>query len=39
MTFETVSWAAIVFLLITSVGLLLTRDWRWSLGLLAAQYL
>ena len=26
-------------LLVTSVGLLLSRDWRWSLGLLAAQYL
>lgn len=26
-------------LLVTSVGLLISRDWRWSLGLLAAQYL
>jgi hypothetical protein len=33
------SWAAVGLLLATSVGLLLSRDWRWSLGLLAAQYL
>ncbi|OQY30460.1 MAG: hypothetical protein B6I38_07455 [Anaerolineaceae bacterium 4572_5.1] len=39
MFFEIVSWAAVAFLMITSAGLLLTRDWRWSLGLLAAQYL
>jgi hypothetical protein len=35
----TLSWAAVGLLLATSVGLLLSRDWRWSLGLLAAQYL
>ncbi|MEW6029277.1 MAG: hypothetical protein AB1564_13415 [Chloroflexota bacterium] len=34
-----VSWLAVGLLLVTSTGLLLTRDWRWSLGLLAAQYL
>lgn len=33
------SWTVVVIILITSCGLLLTRDWRWSLGLLAAQYL
>ena len=33
------SWTVVVIILITSSGLLLTRDWRWSLGLLAAQYL
>jgi hypothetical protein len=33
------SWAAVALLLATSLGLLLSRDWRWSLGLLAAQYL
>jgi hypothetical protein len=32
------SWASVGLLLATSVGLLLTRDWRWALGLLAAQY-
>ena len=31
-------WLAAVLLAVTSVGLLLSRDWRWSLGLLAAQY-
>jgi hypothetical protein len=31
-------WAAVALLLVTSTGLLLSRDWRWSLGLLAAQY-
>lgn len=36
---EIISWAAAVLLLTTSVGLLLTRDWRWSLGLLAIQYI
>ncbi len=34
-----ISWAAVGLLLVTSVGLLLSRDWRWSLGFLAAQYL
>lgn len=33
------SWTVVIIILITSSGLLLTRDWRWSLGLLAAQYL
>lgn len=32
------SWAAVALLLATSLGILLTRDWRWELGLLAAQY-
>jgi len=32
------SYAVVVLLLATSVGLLLTRDWRWALGLLAVQY-
>jgi hypothetical protein len=34
-----VSWAAVGLLLVTSIGLLTSRDWRWSLGFLAAQYL
>jgi hypothetical protein len=33
------SWAAVLIILITSSGLLLSRNWRWSLGLLAVQYL
>ena len=33
------SWTAVGLLLVTSIGLLLSRDWRWSLGFLAAQYL
>jgi hypothetical protein len=31
-------WIAALALAVTSVGLLLSRDWRWSLGLLAIQY-
>jgi hypothetical protein len=34
-----VSWIAVVMLAATSTGLLLSRDWRWSLGFLAGQYL
>jgi hypothetical protein len=33
------SWVAVFIILVTSSGLLLSRSWRWSLGLLAAQYL
>jgi hypothetical protein len=35
----TIAWIAVIVLLVTSTGLLIVRDWRWSLGLLAAQYL
>jgi hypothetical protein len=35
----TFAWIAVVTILITSIGLLLTRDWRWSIILLAIQYL
>jgi len=31
-------WIAAIIVLATSVGLVLSRDWRWSLGLLALQY-
>ena len=34
-----VAWAAVGLLLITSIGLLISRDWRWNLGLLAVQYI
>src|SRR6188474_182928 len=32
------SWFAVVLILVTSVGLLIVRDWRWSIILLAVQY-
>ena len=35
----TIAWVAVVILLITSVGLLIVRDWRWSMVLLAIQFL
>ena len=35
---EIIAWAAVVLVSATATGLLLTRDWRWSLGLLGAQY-
>ena len=34
----TFAWVAVVLMVITSAGLLLVRDWRWSIILLAAQY-
>lgn len=33
------AWASVALVLVTSVGLLISRDWRWNLGLMAAQYL
>jgi hypothetical protein len=33
------AWIAVGAIVITSVGLLLTRDWRWAISLLAVQYL
>jgi hypothetical protein len=33
------NWFAVLLGMVTTVGLLLSRDWRWSLGFLAAQYL
>ncbi len=35
---EISSWAAVVVIGIASTLLLLSRDWRWTLGLLALQY-
>ncbi|HEX5837462.1 MAG TPA: hypothetical protein VFY26_06500 [Anaerolineales bacterium] len=35
----TIAWVAVVILLITSAGLLIVRDWRWTMVLLAIQYL
>lgn len=34
----TVAWIAVVVLFITAAGLLIVRDWRWSIILLAIQY-
>lgn len=33
------AWIAVILLVITSTGLLLVRDWRWNIILLAMQYL
>lgn len=33
------SWFILLFLAAAAVGLLLTQDWRWSIGFLAALYL
>lgn len=33
------AWIAVILLAITSTSLLLVRDWRWSIILLAVQYL
>jgi hypothetical protein len=35
----TFAWIAVSAIVITSVGLMLARDWRWSISLLAVQYL
>jgi hypothetical protein len=35
----TFAWTAVILLVITSTGLLLIRDWRWSIIFLAVQYL
>jgi hypothetical protein len=33
------NWIALLLAVATSTGLLLQRNWRWGIGLLAAQYL
>jgi hypothetical protein len=35
----TVAWVAVVLIILTATGLLLARDWRWSIILLAVQFL
>ena len=35
---STLSWIAVILITVTSVGLLLARDWRWLIIFLAAQY-
>jgi hypothetical protein len=32
------AWIVILLVAVTSVGVLLARDWRWLIGFLAAQY-
>jgi len=34
----TFAWIAVALIVVTSVGLLLASDWRWSMSLLAIQY-
>jgi hypothetical protein len=34
-----INWIALLIALVTSISLLLQRDWRWGIGLMAAQYL
>lgn len=35
----TLAWIAVLVIVLTSVGLLLASDWRWSIILLAVQFL
>ena len=35
---NTIAWVVVSFVLLTSVGLLISRDWRLELGLLGLQY-
>ena len=39
MNFPTISWGATLLLFALTLSLLLTRDWRWILALLAAEYI
>ena len=34
-----IDWLMLLLAIITGTGLLFSRDWRWSLGMLAVQYL
>ncbi len=36
---DLLAWAALFLTILVSIGLLLSRDWRWRIGFLAAQYL
>jgi hypothetical protein len=35
----TFAWIAVAVIFITAVGLLMVRDWRWSISLFAIQYI
>lgn len=37
--FDTLAWITVGLIFVTATGLLLARDWRWSIMLLAAQFL
>ncbi len=39
MALQITSWIAVFLLIIATLSLLLTRDWRWSLAFLALQYI
>jgi hypothetical protein len=39
MSSQALAWIAVSVVGSTATGLLLTRDWRWQLGLLSTQYL
>jgi hypothetical protein len=34
----TIAWIAVIIVIITSVGLLIVQDWRWTIIMLAIQY-
>ena len=34
-----INWIGLLIAVVTSISLLLQRDWRWGIGLLAVQYL
>lgn len=36
---DIILWIAVLMLAVTASGLLISRDWRWSLGLLVFEYL
>jgi len=36
---QVLSWGAVGLIAFAATGVLLARDWRWNLGLMAAQYL
>jgi hypothetical protein len=36
---DVLNWVMLLLAIITATGLLFSRDWRWSLGMLAVQYL
>ena len=35
---DTITWLMLVIAIFTAAGLFFSRDWRWSLGFLAVQY-
>lgn len=39
MWIEIITWTAVAVSLMAATGLLISRDWRWSLSLLAIQYI